>query len=84
MDIGVQEQADFEKGLGIIESRSASLNRFLQAYRQIAQMPGPKLQPTPIRSLLERSAALETAFLCRWSPGPTSPSASTPISWSRC
>jgi two-component system, NtrC family, nitrogen regulation sensor histidine kinase NtrY len=70
MDIGEQEQADFEKGLGIIEARSASLNRFLQAYRQIAQMPGPKLQPTPIRSLLERSAALENRVPVQLEPGP--------------
>ena len=70
MDIGPQEQADFEKGLGIIESRSGSLNRFLQAYRQIAQMPGPKLQPTPVRTLVERSAALETRVPVQVEPGP--------------
>ena len=70
MEIGEQEQADFEKGLGIIESRSASLNRFLQAYRQIAQMPGPKLQPTPVRDLVERSAALENRVHVQVEPGP--------------
>ncbi len=70
MEIGEQEQADFEKGLGIIEARSASLNRFLQAYRQIAQMPGPKLQPTPIRTLVERSAALENRVPVQVEPGP--------------
>ena len=70
MEIGVQEQADFEKGLGIIEARSASLNRFLQAYRQIAQMPGPKLQPTPVRSLLERTAALENRVPVKVESGP--------------
>ena len=39
-----EERQDFERGLGIIEARAASLNRFLQAYRQLAQMPlaGPK------------------------------------------
>jgi two-component system, NtrC family, nitrogen regulation sensor histidine kinase NtrY len=70
MEIGTQEQADFEKGLGIIESRSASLNRFLQAYRQIAQMPGPKLQPTPVRTLVERSAALENRVPVKVESGP--------------
>ncbi len=70
MAIGTEEQADFEKGLGIIESRSASLNRFLQAYRQIAKMPSPKLQPTPIRSLVERTAVLETRVR---GPGRTRP-----------
>ncbi len=70
MDLGAQEQADFEKGLGIIESRSGSLNRFLQAYRQIAQMPGPKLQSTVVRTLVERSAALETRVPVQVEPGP--------------
>src|ERR1700688_4595997 len=36
---------DFQRGLAIIGTRADSLNRFLQAYRQLAQMPGPKLQP---------------------------------------
>lgn len=70
MEVEAQERADFEKGLGIIEARSASLNRFLQAYRQIAQMPGPKLQPTVIRSLVERSAALETRVPVQVEAGP--------------
>jgi two-component system nitrogen regulation sensor histidine kinase NtrY len=70
MQVGVEERADFEKGLGIIESRSASLNRFLQAYRQIAKMPSPKLQPTAIRGLVERTAVLETRIRVRVGPGP--------------
>ena len=70
MTIGPEAQADFEKGLGIIESRSASLNRFLQAYRQIAKMPSPKLQPTRIRSLAERTAQLETRVRVQVEPGP--------------
>ena len=39
-----EERQDFERGLEIIEARAASLNRFLQAYRQLAQMPPPVLQ----------------------------------------
>jgi len=70
MEVEAQERADFEKGLGIIEARSASLNRFLQAYRQIAQMPSPKLQPTSIRTLLERTAALENRVPIQLEPGP--------------
>src|ERR1700676_2198239 len=38
------ERQDFERGLEIIETRAASLNRFLQAYRQLAQMPPPVLK----------------------------------------
>ena len=30
-----------ERGLTIIESRAESLNRFIQAYRQLAQLPSP-------------------------------------------
>ncbi len=54
------EREDFEKGLSIIEGRAESLNRFLQAYRQLAQMPPPKLKPVHLRALVERVAALET------------------------
>ncbi len=32
---------DFQRGLAIIGTRADSLNRFLQAYRQLAQMPPP-------------------------------------------
>ncbi len=55
-----RERQDFTKGLGIIESRSASLHRFLQSYRQLAQMPRPSRRETDIRALLERVAGLET------------------------
>ena len=55
-----EEREDFEKGLSIIEGRAESLNRFLQAYRQLAQMPPPKLKPISLRALVERVAALET------------------------
>src|SRR6202142_2330930 len=42
--MNAEQRQDFERGLEIIESRSASLNRFLQAYRQLAQMPPPALR----------------------------------------
>ena len=35
------QNADFQRGLNIIESRTASLHRFLQSYRRLAQMPSP-------------------------------------------
>lgn len=54
------QSTDFQRGLGIIESRTAALHRFLQSYRKLAQMPLPKLQPVELRSLIERVAALET------------------------
>lgn len=54
------QNADFQRGLSIIESRTASLHRFLQSYRRLAQMPSPTLQPTDVRPLIERVAGLET------------------------
>ncbi len=54
------QNADFQRGLSIIESRTASLHRFLQSYRRLAQMPSPTLQFIELRPLIERVAALET------------------------
>ena len=50
---------DFDRGLGVIESRAESLNRFVQAYRQLAQLPAPNLRRVPVRPLLERVVSLE-------------------------
>lgn len=59
-ELGAPEREDFERGLSIIESRAASLNRFLQAYRQLAQMPAPVLRGCQLSELAKRVAALET------------------------
>jgi two-component system nitrogen regulation sensor histidine kinase NtrY len=64
------QNADFQRGLNIIESRTASLHRFLQSYRRLAQMPSPTLKPTELRPLIERVAALETRIKVDISPGP--------------
>ena len=53
-------QPDFDRGLGVIESRAESLNRFVQAYRQLAQLPAPNMRRVPVRPLLERVVSLET------------------------
>ena len=58
-DLGAEERQDFERGLSIIESRAASLNRFLQAYRQLAQMPSPVIRDCSIAELVNRVAGLE-------------------------
>jgi nitrogen fixation/metabolism regulation signal transduction histidine kinase len=60
MNINAKERQDFECGLGIIETRAASLNRFLQAYRQLAQMPPPVLRQCSVAALVKRVTALET------------------------
>jgi nitrogen fixation/metabolism regulation signal transduction histidine kinase len=64
------EQQDFERGLSIIEGRAASLNRFLQGYRQLAQMPPPALQSCSVRALANRVADLETRASVRVVAGP--------------
>src|SRR5579863_9776785 len=65
-----EQRQDFERGLSIIEARAASLNRFLQAYRQLAQMPSPVLRECSISDLVKRVAALETRVALTLIPGP--------------
>ena len=64
------QRQDFERGLAIIEARAASLNRFLQAYRQLAQMPPPALQRCSIAMLVKRVAALESRVRVGVNAGP--------------
>jgi two-component system nitrogen regulation sensor histidine kinase NtrY len=59
-----------DRGLKIIENRAESLNRFIQAYRQLAQLPPPALQPVSLHSLIERAVALETRVAVWLKPGP--------------
>ncbi len=61
---------DLHRGLGIIEGRAESLHRFVQAYRQLAQLPPPQLQLVPLRPLLERTRALERRLEIALDPGP--------------
>jgi two-component system, NtrC family, nitrogen regulation sensor histidine kinase NtrY len=65
-----EEQQDFERGLSIIESRAGSLNRFLQGYRLLAQMPPPSLQSCSVSALAQRAAAMETRTPVRVLAGP--------------
>ena len=64
------DSPDFDRALRIIESRAESLNRFIQAYRQLAQLPQPVLQRASLRPLLERVVALETRVPVLLEPGP--------------
>jgi two-component system nitrogen regulation sensor histidine kinase NtrY len=68
---GTEEDVfSFERGLKIIENRAESLNRFIQAYRQLAQLPPPALQPVSMHSLMERAVAVETRVAVQLKPGP--------------
>jgi two-component system nitrogen regulation sensor histidine kinase NtrY len=62
--------ADFARGLAVIQSRADSLNRFLSAYQQVAQLPPPILHPVDVRSLLGRVALLETRVPVELADGP--------------
>ena len=55
-----ESAASFERGLNVIESRAESLNRFVQAYRQLATLPAPVVKRVPLPELLDRVAGLET------------------------
>jgi nitrogen fixation/metabolism regulation signal transduction histidine kinase len=69
-NIRAEEREDFERGLSIIESRAESLNRFLQAYRQLAQMPPPAIRECSLGSLVKRVAVLEQRVEVGVIPGP--------------
>ncbi len=65
-----QQRRDFTQGLEIIESRAGSLNRFVEAYRQLAQIPRPNLRETGLGPLVKRAAGLETRVAVTVVPGP--------------
>ncbi|HET9040046.1 MAG TPA: hypothetical protein VFN40_07745, partial [Gemmatimonadales bacterium] len=46
-------------GLDVIEGRSGSLSRFLQAYARLAQLPKPVLRPVDVESWVRRVVELE-------------------------
>ena len=67
---GSNQRDDFERGLSIIEVRADSLNRFLQAYRRLAQMPPPIARRTLIAPIVQRVAALEAKLPVQVLPSP--------------
>jgi|HubBroStandDraft_1064217.scaffolds.fasta_scaffold00049_16 two-component system nitrogen regulation sensor histidine kinase NtrY len=69
-ELNAEQRRDFERGLAIIEARTASLNRFLQAYRQLAQMPPPVIKKVALLPIIERVVFLETRLAVAISRGP--------------
>ena len=55
-----EENEDFARGLEVIEDRAESLNRFLQAYRELMGLPAPKLRSISLASVVKGVAKLET------------------------
>ncbi len=70
IQLNPEQRHDFERGLAIIEDRTASLNRFLQAYRQLAQMPPPLIKRVALLPMIERVVFLETRVVVTISRGP--------------
>lgn len=65
------ERTDFRRGLSVVESRADALHRFVQSYRQLAQLPPPKLRRVEVAALLERVVLLEQRLPVELAPGPT-------------
>jgi nitrogen fixation/metabolism regulation signal transduction histidine kinase len=63
-------QRDLQRGLSVIENRAESLNRFVQAYRQLAQLPAPAVRRVPLVPLLERVISLEIRLDIRFLGAP--------------
>jgi len=61
---------DFRRGLGVVEGRADSLHRFVQSYRQLAQLPPPQLRPISLGPLLERVVLLEQRLTVQLDAGP--------------
>jgi signal transduction histidine kinase len=57
-------------GLGVIEGRSGSLSRFLQAYARLAQLPKPVLRPVDVEAWVRRVVELEERMPVVVCPGP--------------
>jgi nitrogen fixation/metabolism regulation signal transduction histidine kinase len=61
---------DFRRGLGVVESRAEALNRFVQSYRQLAQLPPPNLRSVELTPLAERIVLLEQRLAVELGAGP--------------
>jgi nitrogen fixation/metabolism regulation signal transduction histidine kinase len=51
---------EMTEGLAVIETRSESLGRFLQAYARLAKLPRPRLGTVEVAAWVRRAASLET------------------------
>jgi two-component system, NtrC family, nitrogen regulation sensor histidine kinase NtrY len=62
--------ADVSRGLAVIENRADSLHRFVQSYRELAQLPPPVRHAVYLPDLLARVVPLETRVPVRLQPPP--------------
>jgi signal transduction histidine kinase len=50
---------DMRGGLGVVQSRSESLIRFMEAYARLARLPAPNKRPFAVREWVRRAARIE-------------------------
>jgi signal transduction histidine kinase len=61
---------DMQRGLHVIESRTAALNRFTAVYATLARLPRPRREPIGLPALMRRVVAMETRLGVELSEGP--------------
>ncbi len=61
---------DMRRGLQVINSRTDSLTRFMEAYSRLARLPEPRVRPVQLASLIRRVAGLESRLGVRAGAGP--------------
>lgn len=61
---------DLARGLGVIERRSAALDRFMTSYARLAKLPPPVLAPVSVGACLRRVVELEKRQPVRLHAGP--------------
>jgi PAS domain S-box-containing protein len=61
---------DVERGLAVIERRSAALGRFMTSYARLARLPPPRLAPVDVGAWVKRIVELEARGQVAMTAGP--------------
>lgn len=62
-------QDDVERGLGVVSSRTESLNRFMSSYAKLARLPAPDFKSVDVGTLVKRVVDLERNARIELTPG---------------
>jgi two-component system, NtrC family, nitrogen regulation sensor histidine kinase NtrY len=63
-------EQDMQRGLEVISSRTEALNRFVNAYTQLARLPQPRMSTLDVGTWVRRVTALEARLRVALDPGP--------------
>jgi two-component system, NtrC family, nitrogen regulation sensor histidine kinase NtrY len=66
----VDLEDDLQRGLEVIERRSAALSRFMQSYARLVRLPPPRPGRVDVAAWIERNVALETRAKVTVAGGP--------------